>query len=371
MKAALSAAGWFLSQLTAIFRSLARVWTRLRRPGTRRLLATCATVAGVAALAGCTAPSVGGSSVVSLAEARTAVVHHWDLNRQALRATSAPEAKRLIEQVESGDALKMDEAIIARDAATRGANPGIQPAIPGATGVRVYVPRQSAYPASFLSIRTEAQTDPSGAPTGKNVQVLELFRRASAADQWHNTGYAEVGTGLAGKLDFALDRDGYAAFATGSPSGADLTPLYTTYMGAMAAGKPAEAGKRIQAGPLTDQFISQLKQDLAAAAAVRSTVTFATSPGQQGIMLKTSDGGRFVLFDNLYDIASAPAGGGCVTAGPGSAVPGSFSSVTEHFLQNVGAVVAPGTDGAVTVVAESDSPVSTDTKPCTGGGSVV
>jgi len=153
--------------------------------------------------------------------ARAAVTHHWDVNRQALRATSGAQAKRLIEQVESGDALKMDEAIIMQEADARAASGGTQAAIADSTDIRVFVPRQTSYPAVFLSIRTEAQTDQSGVPTGKSNQVLEFFRRTSAADARRNAGYADIAAGLANKLDIALDNAGYAAFADGAPGGSD------------------------------------------------------------------------------------------------------------------------------------------------------
>jgi hypothetical protein len=122
----------------------------------------------------------------------------------------------------------------------------------------------------------------------------------------------------------------------------------------------------VLAGPLTDQFVTQLQQDLAQTPTVNGVATFSASSRQDGIKLKTKAGGRFVLFDNLYDVLTTPTGGGCVTAGPGSSTPGTYSSVTDHFLQNVGALVASGSGGALTVIAESDNPVGVDTKPCTG-----
>ena len=334
--------------------------------------ALCAALA-VAASVGfgaCTVASVTATSLVTPAAARAAVTHHWDVNRQALRATSGAQAKRLIEQVESGDALKMDEAIIMQQADARAASGGTQTAIADSTDIRVFVPRQTSYPAVFLSIRTEAQTDPSGVPTGKSNQVLELFRRTSAADAWRNAGYADIAVGLANKLDIALDKDGYAAFADGAPGGSELSTLYTGYVGALLGGHPDPAGKRVLAGPLTDQFVTQLEQALAQTPTVKGVATFSASTRQDGIKLKTNAGGRFVLFENLYDVVTTPSGGGCVTAGPGSSVPGSYSSVTDHLLQNIGAVVAPGSDGSVSVIAESDSPVGVDTKPCPGGATV-
>jgi hypothetical protein len=126
----------------------------------------------------------------------------------------------------------------------------------------------------------------------------------------------------------------------------------------------------VLAGPLTDQFVTQLEQALAQTPTVKGVATFSASTRQDGIKLKTNAGGRFVLFENLYDVVTTPSGGGCVTAGPGSSVPGSYSSVTDHLLQNIGAVVAPGSDGSVSVIAESDSPVGVDTKPCPGGATV-
>jgi len=222
--------------------------------------ALCAALA-VAASVGfgaCTVASVTATSLVTPAAARAAVTHHWDVNRQALRATSGAQAKRLIEQVESGDALKMDETIIMQQADARAASGGTQTAIADSTDIRVFVPRQTSYPAVFLSIRTEAQTDPSGVPTGKSNQVLELFRRTSAADAWRNVGYADIAVGLANKLDIALDKDGYAAFADGAPGGSELSTLYTGYVGALLGGHPDPAGKRVLAGPLTDQFVTQL-----------------------------------------------------------------------------------------------------------------
>jgi hypothetical protein len=326
--------------------------------------------AALVMLDACTVVGVGHGPVLTPAAARAAVIHHWDINRQALRATSAGRARRLIEEVEKGDALRMDEAIIAREADARGADPAPAPPIADASDVRVFVPRQDTYPASFLSIRTQEQATPRGVLTGKKIQVLEIFRRESSGDNWRNTGYAAVGDGLLGKLDISLDRDGYAAFATGSPGGGELSVMYTDYLTELVAGKPVPTGHRIQPGPLTDQFATQLQHALASTPSVTGTVTFSPSKRQEGIKLKLSDGGSFVIFANLYDLVTSPSGGGCVTAGPGSATPGSFSSVTDHFLQNVGAVVAPGAAGPVSVIAESDSPFATDSKPCASGTTV-
>ena len=327
-------------------------------------------VAVSALLTSCNLPVASAAPLVTLADAKAAVIHHWDINRQALRATSAAEAKRLIEQVEGGDALKIDEATIARDAAARGSVGNTAPAIPAATGVRVFVPRQSGYPAVFMSVRAEAQTDAAGAPTGKSVDVLEVFKRVSASAPWLNTGYAEVAAGLTSKLDITLDRDGYAALADGGPDPASLSTLYSGYISALLASHPDQASKRIVAGKLSDQFVSDLKKALAQAQGVVQTATFSASTHQEGIALKTGSG-TFVLFDNLYDVTTTPASGGCVSGGQGSAVPGNFSSVTEHFLQNVGAIVAPGADSSVQLIAESDGPTAVDTKPCTSGGAVV
>jgi hypothetical protein len=301
--------------------------------------------------------------------AQAAVTHHWDLNRQALRATSGAEAKRLIEEVESGDALKMDEAVIIQEADARAASGSTQPAIADSTDIRVFVPHQTSYPAVFLSIRTEAQTDPSGVPTGKSNQVLELFRRTSASDAWRNTGYADIAAGLANKLDIPVNKGGYAAFADGAPGGSELSTLYTGYVSALLGGHPDQASKRVLAGPLTDQFVTQLQQALTQTATAKQAATFLASSQQDGINLKTTAGGRFVLFDNLYDVVTTPSGG-CPTAAPGSSAPGSYSSITDHFLQNVGALVAPGSAGSVSVIAEFDSSVGMETKPCTGGATI-
>jgi hypothetical protein len=323
-------------------------------------------MAALVFFAGCTVTAVTAKPLVTPASARAVVTHHWDVNRQALRATSSAQAKRLIEQVESGDALKLDETVILQEADARAASGSTQPAIADSTDIRVFVPRQTSYPAAFLSIRTQVQTSPSGVPAGKTAQVLEIFRRVSASDAWRNTGYAEIAPGLANKLDVALDKDGYAAFASGSPGESDLSTLYTGYVGALLGGHPDQASKRVLAGPLTDQFVTQLQQTLTQTSTVKGVARFSASNRQDGIRLKTTAGGRFVLFDNFYDVVTTSSGGGCVTAGPGSGAPGSYSSVTDHFLQDVGAVVAPGPDGPLSVIAESDSPVGVDTMPCTG-----
>ena|ERR1700737_3511267 len=211
-------------------------------PTTAALCAALALTASVA-LGACSVVSVNATPLITPATARAAVTHHWDVNRQALRATSGAGAKRLIEQVESGDALKMDEAIIVQEADARAASGITLPAIADSTNIRVFVPHQTSYPAVFLSIRSEAQTDPSGVPTGKSNEVLELFRRTSVSDAWRNTGYADIAAGLANKLGIALDKDGYAAFADGAPGGSELSTLYTGYVGALLGGHPDQASK--------------------------------------------------------------------------------------------------------------------------------
>ena len=341
-------------------------------PRAARTLVGCTALAMTAtiALGSCSKAAVATLPLVTLAEARAAVTRHWDVNREALRASSAAQAKQLIEEVESGDALRMDEETIMQQAGTRAARSASPPAIPDSTGVRVYVPRQASYPAVFLSIRTQVEPDPAGGTATRTSQVLEFFRRTSAADSWHNAGYADVGTDLAPRLNIALDKDGYAAFADGTPGGGQLSSLYTAYISALLGGHPGEANKQIQAGPLTDQFVATLQKELAAIPALKRVATFTASDRQDGIKLRTSDGGRFVLFDNNYDILTTPSSGVCITAGPGSSNPGSFASATDHYLQNVGSIVAPGADGAVSVVAESDNSVSLDTKPCTGGATI-
>ncbi|MHB8507180.1 MAG: hypothetical protein ACYDGR_00835 [Candidatus Dormibacteria bacterium] len=327
-------------------------------------------MAAAIGLGACAAAPAAPTQLVTLAAARTAVTHHWDVNRQALRATSAVRARTLIEEVESGDALKMDEATIAQEADARAAGQAAPPAIADATGVGVFVPRQVSYPAVFLSIRTQAETDAAGVPTGKTSQVLELFRRKSATDSWKNSAYADVAAGLANKLDIALDKEGYAAFAVGAPGGSELSTSYTRYLAALLAGHPEQADKRVLAGPLTDQFVTQLQQGLARTPTLNRKASFSASTQQEGIKLQTSAGGRFVLFDNLYDVVTTPAGGSCLNAGRNSSAQGSFSSVTDHFLQNVGAVVAAGSDGSLSVIAESDNPVGVDTIQCAGGPTV-
>jgi len=341
-----------------------------RHPGrAARLAYLLATALTVTCLAGCTAGLSNAAPLVTTADARTAVLHHWDVNRRALRATSGAEARRLIEQVEGGDALRLDEDVIVREADTRGTTHARPPTIPDSTAIRVFVPRQATYPATFVSVRTQVVSDPTGIPTDKTADVLELFQRASRGDAWRNVGYADIAAGLGARLDLTLDRDGYAAFAQGNPGESELSSLYTTYMTAMLTGHPERAGGRIAAGLLTDQFAKQVQRGLASTS-VKRAASFAASRRQDGIKLRTAGGGMFVLFSNRYDVVTTPLGGGCITAGPGSAVPGSYKSVVDHFLQNLGAVVGAGSQGSVTIIAESDSVVSVDSKPCAGDATI-
>ena len=331
-------------------------------------------VAGVAfaltCLVGCSAVTSNTAQLVTPAAARAAVVHHWDLNRRALRANSASEARRLIEEVEGGDALRMDEDVIVREAEARAATHSTPPPIPDAGAIRVFVPRQSGYPAVFISVRKQLASNPDGAATDKTTEVLELFRRASPGATWRNVGYAEIAPGLSARLDLAIDRDGYAAFAQGEPGGSQLSNLYTTYMTAALIGHPEQASPRIAAGPLTDQFATQIQRGLAAVPSVRRLASFANSQHQEGIKLRMADGGTFVLFNNTYQVVTTPVAGGCISAGPGSTVPGSYKSVTDHFLQDLAAIVGAGSQGPVSLIAESDSVVSVDTKACAGDATI-
>lgn len=327
-------------------------------------------LATVVSLAGCTTPSTSTAPVVSLAVARAAVARHWDLNRQALRASSGAEARRLIREVEGGDALRMDEAVIVREADARSADHSSPPTIPDAANVRVFVPRQFNYPASFISIRTQALTNAAGALTGKTDEVLEYFQQAATGASWRNVAYSDIAPGMADNLEIAVDADGFAAFADGPPGSSQLSSLYSEYFQAVLAGRPGQASKRVAPGALTDQFARDLKTSLGKIPNLKRSVTFTAASHQEGIKLKTRTGGRFILFSNLYDVLTTSADGGCVTAGPGSTIPGAHASVTDHYLQDVAALVSPGAEGTVAVVAEADSAVSVDSRPCSGGATI-
>ncbi|MFN2463547.1 MAG: hypothetical protein ABR573_06560 [Candidatus Dormibacteria bacterium] len=321
------------------------------------------------AAAGC-APVRASGMLITPAAAVQVVRHHWDVNRAALKATSGPQARRLIEQVESGDALKIDEESIADEADTRAESQTAAPDIPDAQDVRAFVPRQSSYPAVFVSLRTQASTDRSGQASGKSDRVLELFRRDGAAAAWHNTAYAILAPELVDQLRFAVDRAGYAQFADGLPGGDQLSRLYSEYMTQALAGH-TPSGSRVTPGPLSDQLATTLSRALALSPDVKRVLTFAPSPQQGGIKLRTADGGRFVLFEGMYDVLSRSASGGCITVTPKrGAESGPFTEVRDEFLQDIGALVAPGTDGAITIVAEFDGPVKRVSKPCAGGSTI-
>ena len=129
-------------------------------------------------------PALGGSVVLTPAGAVAVVKDYLTANNLA----NAHWDLRLQNAHEAGSAAVIDDAYFRIGTAV-----GLPhtPAF-GATGVKVYLPRQTRYPAVFVAYYRSKIV---GKPAGKGTNVA-LFQRASVRDRWRVTSEPYIPAGF-------------------------------------------------------------------------------------------------------------------------------------------------------------------------------
>ena len=235
-----------------------------------------------------------------------------------------------------------------------------------ATTVIVYVPRQSAYPAQFLSLAT--LTGPGNPP----IYYFMMFTQQDATAPWHQVlrSMLEINTPPPA---IAVDADGYASLVSDAQTRnlvqapASLSKEMVAYA-RKAIDSPTPPATSVFA---SGQYVEGWAQQLYGSSHVNTgacqcpaKLTFASNDGPVSAYRETG-GGAFVLFQLSMSGTQTPVRGylniGSSGDYGGALAHGIYRSITFHTLAVRGATIAPIVSGApVDIVANSESITSAE-----------
>jgi hypothetical protein len=174
-------------------------------------------VLAVLLVMGCAPPGSAPNSpadVITPSQANRVVADYWTQNEKA-NVASDPA---LLEAIESGPALIMDQALATRNAKL---NHHLAEARP-LRKVTVYVPHQSRYPAEFTARIDTVNATPDGKVTTETFTFFNVFEKGAPGQKWKSTFFVPPAPGET--ITIAIANDGYAARVPLSGSGQTVPP---------------------------------------------------------------------------------------------------------------------------------------------------
>lgn len=302
---------------------------------------------------------VSADPVILPDEART-IAEEWNAEIDRANATLDRELQQALEVP---PALEVDDALFRRLLALE------RTSATGATRELaqndVYVPRQTEFPARFVTfIRLANLDDPSAA----DLLRLRLFEKSSPGDPWQLALYVNLAQDFV-LPEIELDEDGFAVTApTGTESGLQVDPAEVPDALAANLSSPAEeSGPAVFApGPHTSEAAASLAQSVDRDTQAGLNPSLEVVPGDYPpLALSTAEGGALVLLSTRSSYTfSAPEGRSLnLSSGlEGLVEPGSYRSLTRHNVNMVGALVPPaGSDRQVEVIGSNGGLVAAET----------
>src|SRR5438445_512443 len=193
--------------------------------------------------------------LITPSQATGVVKTFWSLNNKALQSSDP----NVWTQLEGGLQEQYDEANTAARVATK--TPSLQPS--PISNIRVYVSRQTSYPAFFTASLTSVTHDAAGRNTGTpDIGILD-FSKPSSSARWTLINSVSLGTNPL--LQFQHDSDGYvvAPDKVGAPAvkAANVSSAWADFMNGVIAGKAASG--IFAPGDMTTTLATKLKTDAA------------------------------------------------------------------------------------------------------------
>jgi len=264
-------------------------------------------VPAVVVVAACTLPGRASSpaDIITPGQASQVVASYWTQNEKANMTNDTA----LLETIEAGPALTMDEVLAVRNAKL---NRHLAEARP-LRKVTVYVPHQTRYPAEFAARIDTVNANPNGKVTTEPITFFNLFEKGSPGQAWKSTFF--VSPRLDETVTIAIADDGYVALVPVNGSGQTVAPaqmgnLVADYLNAATAGLGMD-DSQLEGGPGIDQMARGLRLSIESARQAGFTQTFHASPGPGGSHAYRSAEGRAVVFfavSNLQVVTAARAG---------------------------------------------------------------
>jgi hypothetical protein len=326
-------------------------------------------VLAVLLVVACSLPGASKSAadVITPSQASQVVANYWTQNEKANIAGDPA----LLEPIESGPALTMDQALAARNAKL---NRHLVEARP-LRKVTVYVPHQSRYPAEFAARIDTVNATPNGKVTTQPFTFFNLFEKASAGQGWKSTFF--VSPGPTETVTIAIGGDGYATQVPMSGTEQAVAPgrmgqLVADYLNAATAGLGTDDSKLDGASSI-DGVARGMRLTIEGARRSGFTLTMESAPGPGGSHAYRSAQGRAVVFfavTNLQ-IAKAVRDGACIVQDqrlrlPPEVPPGSYGRIENKDLALLVASDPPATKGKATVLGFTSVAYDFKVEPATG-----
>jgi hypothetical protein len=311
--------------------------------------------------------SKSGADVITPSQASQVVANYWTQNEKANIAGDP----MLLEPIEAGPALTMDQALAVRNAKLKRHLMEARPL----RKVTVYVPHQSRYPAEFAARIDTVNATPNGKVTTEPFTFFNLFEKASAVEAWKSTFY--VSPGPAETVAIAIGGDGYVAQVPVGGSEQAVAPgrmgqLVADYLNAATAGLGTDDSKLDGASSI-DGVARGMRLTIEGARRSGFTLTMESAPGPGGSHAYRSAQGRAVVFfavTNLQ-IAKAVRDGACIVQDqrlrlPPEVPPGSYGRIENKDLALLVASDPPATKGKATVLGFTSVAYDFKVEPATG-----
>lgn len=272
----------------------------------RRIILTVFALVTLAACANSTPNLVVKAPVITPVQAMDVVKAHWDANHQADQSADP----KVWVALETGYLETVDEKnttnVFAGQHVTYDAVPIISS--------KVYLPRQTEYPAMFMAEIVSLQDGTDGHPSKTTVRWLWGFTATSKADGWKLM--ADTILPDSATLTFALDKDGYVIqtpdqATQANQTAAGMSSSYVNYMTSALAS--ATTTSPFADGALTSDIVANYKT-IKGEAHQSTLLTFTPQGDAQALTL--ADGGALVLFFATDQIERTAGAGYCFIQQP-------------------------------------------------------
>ena len=233
--------------------------------------------------------------------------------------------------------------------------------------VTVYVPKQTTYPARFMSYVKLALVDnPGETPTSR----LRMYEKEDADEPWKLAMYVTVPPEFPAP-DVPLDADGFAE--TVSQDDAEsfkLDPFrvpeeLSSYLSSYATGTDSSI---FGPGRFTTELAQSYKANADEDAALQITTSTEVRPGELDVLaFKTRDGGAIALFhtEAVTKYAAAPGKSLSPTTGSEGLLPSGTYDTIERTVSHMNAAVIPpaGAEAPVQIVGSTSGVVAFEHSP--------
>ncbi len=228
--------------------------------------------------------------------------------------------------------------------------------------VKVYVPRQTTYPARFMAhVKLIRADNPA-------TTRLRLYEKEAADEPWKLAMYITVPAEFAAP-DVPVDADGFAQLVEG-PEGLKLDPSKVSeelanYLSGYATGTDSSI---FAPGRHTSELSQSYKDSNQENAQATITSSTAVEPGELPVQaFKTADGGALALFSQnvITRYAAAPGKSLSPISGSEGLLPaGTYNTIDRTVANMVAAVIPPaGSETLVQVVGVTGGTVSIEHSP--------